>query len=113
MHRAVLEAGGYTVHAVGSARGALEQTRRSAYDVIVCDVAMDDMDGVALTQELRARPETSSVPIMLVSMNDADAERDRGMAAGADAFLSKKDCAAGRLLTEITNVVSRKQGAHP
>jgi chemotaxis protein histidine kinase CheA len=113
MHRAVLEAGGYTVHAVGSARGALEQVRRSAYDVIVCDVAMADMDGVALTKQLRARPETSSVPIMLVSMNDADAERARGIAAGADGFLSKKDCAAGRLLIEITSVVSRRQGAHP
>jgi chemotaxis protein histidine kinase CheA len=113
MHRAVLEAGGYTVHAVGSARGALEQVRRSAYDVIVCDVAMDDMDGVALTKQLRARPETSSVPIMLVSMNDADADRARGIAAGADGFLSKKDCVSGRLLIEITSVVSRKQGAHP
>jgi two-component system chemotaxis sensor kinase CheA len=112
MHRAVLEAGGYTVHAVGSARSALEQVRRSAYDVIVCDVAMEDMDGVALTMQLRARPETSAVPIMLVSMNDAEGDRVRGMAAGADGYLSKKDCASGRLLSEITNVVSRKHGAH-
>jgi CheY-like chemotaxis protein len=113
MHRAVLEAGGYTVHAVGSARGALEQLRHSAYDVIVCDVAMDEMDGVALTKELRGRPDTSAVPIMLVSMSDAENERARGMAAGADGFLSKKDCASGRLLAEITSVVSRKQGLSP
>jgi chemotaxis protein histidine kinase CheA len=111
MHRAVLEAGGYTVHAVGSARGALEQLRHSAYDVIVCDVAMDDIDGVALTKQLRTRPETSSIPIMLVSMSDGEEDRTRGLAAGADGFLSKKDCASGRLLTEITNVVSRRQGA--
>ena len=113
MHRAVLEAGGYTVHAVGSARGALEQLRHSAYDVIVCDVAMDEMDGVALTKELRGRPDTSTVPIMLVSMSDAENERARGIAAGADGFLSKKDCASGRLLAEITSVVSRKQALSP
>jgi chemotaxis protein histidine kinase CheA/CheY-like chemotaxis protein len=113
MHRAVLEAGGYTVHAVGSAHGALEQLRHSAYDVIVCDVAMEDMDGVALTRQLRTRPETSSIPIMLVSMSDSEMDRAKGMAAGADAFLSKKDCASGRLLTEITTVVSRRMGASP
>jgi chemotaxis protein histidine kinase CheA len=113
MHRAVLEAGGYTVHAVGSAHGALEQLRHSAYDVIVCDVAMEDMDGVALTKQLRTRPETSSIPIMLVSMSDSETDRAKGMAAGADAFLSKKDCASGRLLTEITTVVSRRMGASP
>jgi two-component system chemotaxis sensor kinase CheA len=113
MHRAVLEAGGYTVHAVGSARGALEQLRHSAYDVIVCDVAMQDMDGLALTKQLRSRPDTSSIPIMLVSMNDADDQRQSGLAAGADGFLSKKDCVSGRLLAEITRVVSRKQAARP
>jgi two-component system, chemotaxis family, sensor kinase CheA len=113
MHRAVLEAGGYTVHAVGSARSALEQLRHSAYDVIVCDVAMEDMDGVALTKQLRARPDTSSIPIMLVSMNDAENERQIGLAAGADGFLSKKECASGRLLAEITSVVSRRQAASP
>src|SRR5262249_49841487 len=98
---------------VGSARGALEQLRHSAYDVIVCDVAMDEMDGVALTKELRTRPDTRTVPIMLVSMSDAENERARGIAAGADGFLSKKDCASGRLLAEITSVVSRKQGLSP
>jgi chemotaxis protein histidine kinase CheA len=113
MHRAVLEASGYSVHAVGSARGALDQLRHSAYDVIVCDVAMEEMDGFALTSRLRAQPDTSTIPIMLVSMGDGDAERSRGLAAGADGFLSKKDCASGRLVAEISNVISRRQGIAP
>jgi two-component system chemotaxis sensor kinase CheA len=109
MHRAMLEAGGYTVHAVGTARGALEQVRHSTYDVIVCDIAMEEMDGIALMTELRILPGTSSIPIMLVSMSDSLEERARGLAAGADGFLSKKDCASGRLLAEITNAISRRQ----
>ena len=51
------------------------------------------------------------IPIMLVSMSDSENDRTRGIAAGADAFLSKKECASGRLLTEITSVVARRQGA--
>jgi CheY-like chemotaxis protein/chemotaxis signal transduction protein len=113
MHRAVLEASGYSVHAVASARGALDQLRHSAYDVIVCDVAMEEMDGFALTSRLRAQPDTSTIPIMLVSMGDGEAEKSRGFAAGADGFLSKKDCASGRLVIEISNVISRRQGLTP
>ncbi|HMI86662.1 MAG TPA: response regulator [Polyangiaceae bacterium] len=113
MHRAVLEASGYSVHAVGSARGALDQLRHSAYDVIVCDVAMDEMDGFALTSRLRAEPGTSTIPIMLVSMGDGEIERSKGIAAGADGFLSKKDCASGRLVAEISSVIARRQVLTP
>jgi hypothetical protein len=50
---------------------------------------------------------------MLVSMGDGEAEKSRGFAAGADGFLSKKDCASGRLVIEISNVISRRQGLTP
>jgi CheY-like chemotaxis protein len=113
MHRAVLEASGYSVHAVASARGALDQLRHSAYDVIVCDVAMEEMDGFALTSRLRAQPDTSTIPIMLVSMGDGELERSKGFAAGADGFLSKKDCVSGRLVAEISNVIARRQVLTP
>jgi CheY-like chemotaxis protein len=72
---------------------------------------MEDMDGLALTRQLRSRPETSSIPIMLVSMNDSDSDRQNGLAAGADGFLTKKECVSGRLLVEITSVISRRQAA--
>ena len=42
-------------------------------------------------------------------MHDTQPERERGLAAGADAFLSKKDCISGRLLGEVANVIARKE----
>ncbi|MDY7232048.1 hybrid sensor histidine kinase/response regulator [Hyalangium rubrum] len=108
LHRANLEAGGFTVHLASSGTRALERLQTDSYDVIICDLEMEEMDGEALIRRLRERPETRDLPIILVSTHEAG--RERGRAAGADGFLSKRDCAAGRLLSEVLDVMSRRGG---
>jgi chemotaxis protein histidine kinase CheA len=110
LHRTALEAGGYSVHTASSARQALEQLRHSTYDVMVSDIGMEEMDGFDLTREARRRAELEAMPIILVSARDSDQDRQRGAASGADGFLSKKDCASGRLLAEVHAVIARRQG---
>src|SRR6266850_3364264 len=110
LHRTALEAGGYSVHTASSGRQALEQLRHSSYDVLVSDIGMDEMDGFQLTMEARRRPELEAMPIILVSARDSDADRQRGASSGADGFLSKKDCASGRLIAEVQAVIARRQG---
>jgi CheY-like chemotaxis protein len=108
LHRAALESGGYLVHTAASGPQAFEQLASASYDVIICDVMMSGMDGLAFTQKLRSRQETRNIPLVLVSAKDGDLERKRGLASGADAFLSKKECASGRLLSEVSAVISRR-----
>ena len=111
LHRTALETGGYLVHTASNARQALEQLRHSAYDVMVCDIGMDEMDGYDLTAAVRQRTETDAMPILLVSARDSDTDRQRGLAVGADGFLTKKDCVSGRLLSEVSVVIARRKGA--
>jgi len=111
LHRTALETGGYLVHTASNGRQALEQLRHSAYDVMVCDIGMDEMDGYELTTAVRQRAETDSMPILLVSARDTDSDRQRGMATGADGFLTKKECVSGRLLAEVSAVIARRKGA--
>ncbi|GAO01165.1 response regulator [Anaeromyxobacter sp. PSR-1] len=109
-HRAVLESAGYAAHAAASAAQALEHLRRGAYHAIVCDVDLGEgMDGIALTALIRGRPELEAVPVVLVSSHDEDAARRRAREAGADAFVSKADCAAGMLLAEIDGAMARRR----
>jgi len=110
LHRTALEAAGWSVHTASSGRQALEQLRHSAYDVMVSDIGMDEMDGYQLTVHARARPELEAMPIILVSARDSESDQRRGAASGADGFLSKKDCASGRLLAEVQTVIARRQG---
>jgi two-component system chemotaxis sensor kinase CheA len=111
LHRTALEAAGYVVHTASNGRQALEQLRHSAYDVMVCDIGMDEMDGYQLTAQVRQRAETDSMPVLLVSARDSDGDRQRGQSVGADGFLTKKDCVSGRLLSEVSAVIARRKGA--
>ena len=110
LHRTTLEAAGYTVHTAASAKQALEQLRHAAYDVMVTDIGMEEMDGFELTAAVRQRPETDGMPILLVSARDSETDRRRGASVGADGFLTKKDCVSGRLLSEVSAVIARRKG---
>ena len=109
MHRSMLEAHGFTVHTAGNGGQALEQLRHSAYDVMIADIGMEGMDGYQLTRAVRGRADTRGMPVVLVSAQDGDQDRQAGLEAGADGFLSKKDCAAGRLLQEVQAVIGRRR----
>ena len=111
LHRTALEAGGYSVHTASSGRQALEQLRHAAYDVMVCDIGMDEMDGFQLTSSVRQRAESAGMPVILVSARDSASDRQLGVEVGADGFLSKKDCVSGRLLAEVAAVITRRKGA--
>jgi chemotaxis protein histidine kinase CheA len=109
-HRAVLEAAGYVAHGAANAAQAVEHLRRATYHAIVCDLELGEgMDGIALTALVRARPELDAVPVVLVSAHDEPEVRRRAREAGADAFVSKQDCAAGMLLAEIDGAVARRR----
>jgi len=70
---------------------------------------MEEMDGVTLTETIRDNPGMRNLPIILVSALEGDSEKQRGLAAGADGYLSKKDCVSGRLLSEVSAVISRRK----
>jgi len=110
LHRSTLEAGGYQVHAVASASQALEALDRGSYMAIVCDIAMDGIDGIELTAQLRARADTRQLPIILVSGREGLDDRQRGLEAGADGYLTKSECAQGRLLRELQSVLRARSG---
>jgi two-component system response regulator MprA len=82
-----LAAEGYAVAAVADGGAALAQVERSLPDLIVLDVAMPGLDGLAVTRRLRAKG--LPVPILLLTARDALAERVAGLDAGADDYLVK------------------------
>jgi two-component system chemotaxis sensor kinase CheA len=111
LHRAMLEAGGYEVHAVSSASQAATRLARLGYDIVVCDVAMEPMDGFAFVEKLREEGVARETPVILVSGQGSLGEETRALAAGADAFLTKASCASGRLLEEVTRVIAKRKSA--
>src|ERR687892_24475 len=82
-----LTAEGYAITAVGDGGAALAQVERSLPDVIVLDVAMPGLDGLAVTRRLRAKG--LAVPILLLTARDAIEERGAGLGTGGDDYLVK------------------------
>jgi chemotaxis protein histidine kinase CheA len=111
LHRSVLESGGYTVHAVPSGEQALEQLAGAPYDMVISDITMapGELDGLELVTRIRGTPALAHVPVILVSVSDDRELRARALSLGADSYLTKRDCASGRLLGEVSAVLSRRR----
>ena len=72
-----------------SPREALERCADQQYDLVVVDHVMPEMDGIVFTAALRARPEYSLVPIIMVTSDAAKEVRIEAIRAGASDFLNK------------------------
>jgi two-component system response regulator MprA len=83
----VLEAEGFAVTAVGDGGAALVTVERRVPDVVVLDVAMPGVDGLAVCRRLRAKG--LAVPVLLLTARDSVEERVAGLDAGADDYLAK------------------------
>jgi signal transduction histidine kinase len=79
----------YTVEAVADGASALAAARVRPPDLMLADVMMPRLDGLALVQHLRADPRTSTTPVLLLSARAGEEAQIEGLGVGADAYMSK------------------------
>src|SRR6202162_3511341 len=84
-----LEAEGYEVDAVARGDEADTRLRETAPDLIVLDWMLTGLSRIELCRRLRARPQTQSLPIIMLTARGEESERVRGLATGADDYLVK------------------------
>ncbi|MDB6062545.1 MAG: histidine kinase [Verrucomicrobiaceae bacterium] len=80
---------GYLTASVGSGAEALVAIAQQPPDLILLDALMPDMDGCTLAALLKADPQTSSIPIIMVTAQTDRESRLEALKAGAEEFLSK------------------------
>ncbi|WP_319780358.1 response regulator [Maridesulfovibrio sp.] len=100
----VLEAAGYNVVTAMDGLDALHKIEDSLPDVLVSDVEMPRMDGFTLTSKVRKLDGCSSLPIILVTSLGSAEDRERGVEAGADAYIIKSSFDQGNLLEVINRL---------
>ena len=88
--RASLEEGGFA-DVVEAANGfeALRLLPRERYDLVVTDINMPDIHGLEVLSFMRKSEAHATTPVIIVSTEGAQRDRERGMALGADAYLTK------------------------
>lgn len=70
-------------------RTGLDQALAKVPDIILCDLRMPEMDGIAFCKVLRSNPQTSHIPVIVLTAFTDETERVRAMQAGANAWLTK------------------------
>jgi DNA-binding response OmpR family regulator len=99
---------GYAVDWVGSAERALEVTQTEAFDIAVIDIGLPAINGLELTQALRASGHT--MPVLILTARDALQDRVQGLDNGADDYMVKP-FELPELLARLRALLRRSQAA--
>lgn len=80
---------GWDVAGAGSAKAAFAAIEQQRPSVIILDLFMPEVDGLALTRALKADPITRDIPIVVMSASCVDEHRQQAIAAGCAAYVTK------------------------
>jgi len=85
----LLERNGHQVLASGSAEDGIAMCKRELPDLVIMDVVLPGMNGFQATRALSRDPDTSHIPVVIVSTKGMETDRAWGMRQGARGYLVK------------------------
>ena len=107
----ILSGAGYESAIAHHGIEALDVLRRDDWDLVISDVDMPEMDGFEFTEQLRGDPQLRATPVIIVTSRDSDEYRERGVAVGADAYVTKGSFDHRQLLDIIHRLMSQGRQA--
>lgn len=87
--RGILNSGDYKVQCVNSGRELFMRLQEEKPDLIILDVKMPEMDGFQVLKRLKAAPDTSSIPVMLLTGKGQYTDVLAGYELGSDYYMNK------------------------
>jgi two-component system cell cycle response regulator DivK len=89
LFRDVLDASGFRTLEATSGSEAVELATQETPDLVLMDIQMPDFDGVEALTRLRADDRTASIPILALTAQAMQGDRERFLEAGFDGYISK------------------------
>ena len=108
LQRSILETAGYETVTARDGREALQviaQDPRIA--LVVTDLEMPRLDGLGLTRALRADPAHAALPVVIVTSHGSEEDQRKGIEAGADAYMAKRNFDQHALLVTVERLIGR------
>jgi two-component system chemotaxis sensor kinase CheA len=103
--KSILEAAGFEVVVATDGQEALRVLEERGADLVLSDVEMPRMDGLALTEAIRASRRFERLPVILLTGLGSERDKARGLEVGADAYLVKSAFDTDQLLETIAQLL--------
>jgi two-component system chemotaxis response regulator CheY len=87
---------------------ALKKLQSEEVDLILTDINMPVMDGLKLVTLVKQNPKFRDIPIVIITTEGAQEDRDRGLSLGAEAYISKPIQSSG-LIKVITDILEKRK----
>ena len=107
LSRRLIRKGFEVVIAVDGQEG-VDQARSASPDLILMDMSLPVKDGWTATRELKAAPETASIPVIALTAHAMSGDREKAMEAGCDDY-DTKPIELSRLLEKIGTLIDRRR----
>jgi len=105
-----LERKGYEVELAVDGRQGVDKAKTLAYDLVLMDMSLPEIDGWEATRELRSDPATKSLPIIALTAHAMSGDREKALEAGCDDY-DTKPIELNRLLGKMEALLQRSGGA--
>ena len=103
--RKLLTSSGYLADVAVDGLDGWNAARAGLYDLVITDVDMPRLDGIELATRIKKDPRLKSLPVMIVSYQDREEDRLRGLEAGADYYLTKGSFHDETLLQAVADLI--------
>jgi two-component system sensor histidine kinase and response regulator WspE len=109
LERKLLTKRGYVTDVAVDGMDGWNAVRSGNYDLVLTDVDMPRMDGIELASLIKRDPKLKSTPVMIISYKDHEADRLRGLEAGADYYLTKGSFQNESLLRAVADLIGEPE----
>ena len=107
LERKLLGNQGYDVEVAVDGMDGWNAVRTGQFDLVVTDIDMPRMDGIELVTLIKHHGNLKSLPVMVVSYKDREEDRQRGLSAGADYYLTKGSFHDETLLQAVLDLIGK------
>lgn len=103
--KSILEGAGYLVKTAVDGSEAYTTLKTGEFDVVVSDIEMPKLDGFELTKKIRSDKKYAEIPVILVTGLETQEDREKGIDAGANAYIVKSSFDQSNLLEVIARMI--------
>ncbi len=107
----LMQQAGFEVSTAADGESALESVSTTPPDILLLDISLPGISGFEVLEQLRHQAAFKQLPIIMLTAHGREVEKEKGMALGADDYITKP-FSTQQLVEKVKTLLEEKQGGH-